>query len=97
LTVYWQSALLTRELKVIACTCCERADVPFVGMDDSSDMELLRKHLPDETGIQAQGAADLDEALKFQELGAARIATASSAVLLQAWEARITPPSPPAA
>lgn len=93
LMVCWQSALLTRELKVIACTCCERADVPFVGMDDISDLELLRKHLPDETGIQAQGAADLEEALKLQELGVARIATASSAVLLEAWKARIAPPT----
>jgi deoxyribose-phosphate aldolase len=96
LTVYWQSALLTKELKVIACTCCERADVPFVGMDDVSDLELLRKHLPDETGIQAWGAVDLEEALRFQELGAARIATPSSAALLEAWRRRISPPAPTA-
>jgi len=96
LTVYWESALLTRELKIIACTCAERAEVSMVGMDDVSDLELLRKHLPDETGIQAWGAANLEEALRFQELGAARIATAFSAAILEAWTQRIAPPSPPA-
>lgn len=93
LTVYWQSALLTHELKVIACTCCERAEVNFVAMDDLSDLNLLRKHLPDETGIQASGAATLEEALEFRQLGAARIATASSASILDAWKLRLAPPS----
>ena len=95
LTVYWQSALLTRELKIIACTCCERAEVPFVAMDDVSDLELLRKHLPDETGIQAGGASTVDEAMKLHELGAARIATTSSAAILEAWRTRLAPPPVP--
>jgi deoxyribose-phosphate aldolase len=96
LTAYWQSALLTRELKIIACTCAERAEVAFVGMDDVSDLELLRKHLPDEIGIQAWGAANLEEALKMQELGAGRLATVSGAAILEAWRQRIAPPTTPA-
>ncbi len=93
LTVYWQSSLLQREHKIIACTCCERAEVGFVAMDEISDLELLRQHLPDETGIQASDATTLDEALKLQELGAARIATVSSAAILRDWKARLTPPA----
>jgi deoxyribose-phosphate aldolase len=94
LTVYWDSALLTDELKIIACTCCERADVTFVAADAVSGMGLLRKHLPDETGIQASGAATLDEALELHTLGAARIATTATAAILDAWKARLAPPPP---
>ena len=95
-TVSWQSSLLTHELKVIACTCCERAEVGFVGMDAVADLDLLRTHLPDETGIEASGVSGLDEALRLRELGVARIATTSSAAILSAWKARIAPPASPA-
>jgi deoxyribose-phosphate aldolase len=94
LTVYWDSALLTDELKIIACTCCERADVTFVAAAAVAGMGLLRKHLPDETGIQVSGAATLDEALELQTLGAARIATTATATILDAWTARLAPPPP---
>jgi deoxyribose-phosphate aldolase len=92
LTVYWDSSLLSDELKIIACTCCERADVSFVAMDAVSRWTLLRKHLPDETGIQAWGAGTLDEALDLQTLGAARIATVAAPSILDAWKSRLTPP-----
>lgn len=92
LTVYWDSSLLTDELKIIACACCERADVPFVAASTAADLPLLRKHLPDETGIQVAGAATLEEALELQALGAARIATSSPIAILDEWKVRIAPP-----
>jgi deoxyribose-phosphate aldolase len=98
LTIYWDSALLTHELKVIACTCCERAEVSFVHADAVSELDVLRKHLPDETGIQAPvpGGATLDEALALQTRGFARIATPTLAPILDAWKLRLAPPAPAA-
>ena len=92
LTVFWDSALLTNELQVIACTCCERADVNFVSATAVSELSFLRKYLPDETGIQATGAVSLDEALEWQALGFARIATTSTMSILEAWKLRLAPP-----
>src|SRR4051794_22906891 len=60
LTVILEAALLTDEQKIIACTCCERAEVDFVASAPGytiPDLKLLRKHLPDETGIQASGVS----------------------------------------
>jgi hypothetical protein len=67
-----------------------------VAVDGVSGMPLLRKHLPDETGIQISGAASVDEALELQTLGAARLATTATAAILDAWKARLAPPAPPA-
>jgi deoxyribose-phosphate aldolase len=92
LTVYWDSALLTGELQIIACTCCERADVAFVAAAGAGDLPLLRKHLPDETGIQVAGAVTIDDALELQSLGAARLATHDIAPILDAWKLRLPPP-----
>jgi deoxyribose-phosphate aldolase len=95
LTVYFDAALIADELKVIACTCCERAGAQFVAANVLSDLDLLRKHLPDETGIQAAGAATLDQALELQRLGFARLATISTGAILEAWKLRIAAsPSP---
>jgi deoxyribose-phosphate aldolase len=96
LTVYFDAALIPDELKVIACTCCERTGAEFVATNVLSDLNLLRKHLPDETGIQAAGAAGLDQALEMQALGFARLATASTADILEAWKLRSAPPPSPA-
>jgi deoxyribose-phosphate aldolase len=93
LTAYLEPALLTGELKIIACTCCERADVPVVGVlasSDIADLQLLRKHLPDETGVQAWGIATLDEAVEAQAAGASRIATAEVASILDAWKQQLS-------
>jgi deoxyribose-phosphate aldolase len=90
LTVYWDSALLTTELQVIACTICERADVAAVAATGPADLPLLRKHLPDETVIQL-AASTLEEVLDLQSQGAGRIATAASAAILGAWKQRLTP------
>ena len=96
LTVILETALLTDEQKIIACTCCERAEVDFVSTATgytTSDLKLLRKHLPDETGLQASSVATLDEALELQTLGVSRIATTATAEILNEWKRRLAPPT----
>jgi deoxyribose-phosphate aldolase len=91
LTVYWDSSLLTQELQIIACTCCERAEVGAVAASSVHDLPLLKKHLPDETVIQA-AAAGLDEILTLQAEGVTQFATTATAAILDAWKQRIAPP-----
>src|SRR5204862_3880634 len=91
LTVIFEMSLLNTEHKIIACTCCERADVDFVSTGrgyTTEDLMLLRKHLPDETGLQATAVATLDETLELQGLGIARIATIHTAAILDEWKRR---------
>jgi len=90
LTVLLDTVRLTDELKIIACTCCERAEVDFV-CGAMADLALLRKHLPDETGIQAPEVTDLDSALGLLGLGYSRIATTTAASILAAWKERLAP------
>ena len=88
---------MTDELKIIACTCCERAEVDFVSTSRGytiPDLKLLRKHLPDETGIQVSGVATLDEALELQTLGVTRIATSFHRCDSGRVEAPRRPPPP---
>jgi deoxyribose-phosphate aldolase len=93
LTVYVDTAKLTDELKIIACTCCERAEVDFVS-GAVADLKLLRKHLPDETGLHAAGASTLEDALELLSAGFSRVATTSAAAILDAWKQRLAPSSP---
>jgi deoxyribose-phosphate aldolase len=90
LTVYWDAALLTTELQIIACTCCERAEVGAVAASSVTDLPLLKKHLPDETTVQASAAA-LDEVLGLQAQGVTRFATTATTAILDAWKQRIAP------
>jgi len=92
LTVILEAGYLTNELKVIACACCERAEVdrvmPSAAGWRAEDLQLLRKHLPEEVGLQAAGAETLEQVLELQGLGCARISTAAPAAILQSWQAR---------
>jgi len=91
LTILLDVARLTTELKIIAYTCCERAEIESAGPLGAltpADLALMQKHLPDETVIQAP-AATLEEALLWLEAGAGRIATDIPAVILEAWKARL--------
>ena len=45
LTVYLDTPALTTELKIIACTCIERAEVDAVAVPDASDLEIGRAHV----------------------------------------------------
>jgi deoxyribose-phosphate aldolase len=98
LKVILENAYLTDEHKIIACRCCERADVDFVktstGFAPSGytieDIKLMRKNLPPETGIKAAGGLrTVDQVLEVYELGCTRIGTASTAALLDEWKQRL--------
>jgi deoxyribose-phosphate aldolase len=98
LKVILENAYLTDELKIIACRCCERAEVDFVktstGFAPSGytmeDVKLMRKHLPEEIGVKAAGGIrTVDEVLALLEAGVTRIGTGSTAEILDEWKARL--------
>jgi deoxyribose-phosphate aldolase len=96
LKVSLENDYLTDELKVIACRCCERAEVDFV-QTSIPDIPLVRKNLPDEIGIKAAGGiGTLDQALAACTAGATRIGTTTPAAILDEWKARLAPPAPAA-
>jgi deoxyribose-phosphate aldolase len=103
LKVILENAYLTDELKIIACRCCERAEVDFVKTSTGfaptgytiEDIKLMRKHLPEEIGIKAAGGLrTVDQVLEVYELGCTRIGTTSTAALMEEWKARLAPPAP---
>lgn len=97
LRVTLENAYLTDELKIIGCRCAERADADSVGTSTGfaptayslEDLKLMRKHLPEETAVAAQGdIRTVAEALAAHEAGASRIVTAAAGELLEEWKAR---------
>jgi deoxyribose-phosphate aldolase len=101
LKVILENAYLTDELKIIACRCCERAEVDFVATSTGfaptgytlEDVKLMRKHLPEETAVKAEGGiGTVDEVLALYEAGATRIGTSSTAAILHEWKARLAAP-----
>jgi deoxyribose-phosphate aldolase len=101
LKVILENAYLTDELKIIACRCCERAEVDFVETSTGfaptgytlDDVKLMRKHVPEEIGVKAEGGIrTVDEALALYEAGVTRIGTGSTAEILEEWKARLAPP-----
>jgi len=103
LKVILENAYLTDELKIIACRCCERAEVDFVKTSTGfaptgytvEDVKLMRKHLPEEIGIKAAGGLrTVDQVLEVYELGCTRVGATSTAALLDEWKARLAPPPP---
>jgi deoxyribose-phosphate aldolase len=104
LKVILENAYLTDELKIIACRCCERAEVDFVKTSTGfaptgytvEDVKLMRKHLPEEIGVKAAGGLrTVDQVLEVYELGCTRIGTTSTAELLDEWKARLTAATAP--
>lgn len=98
LRITLENAYLTDELKIIACRCAERAEVDSVGTSTGfgpaayslEDLKLMRKHLPEETALAAQGEIrTVEEALAAQEAGAARLVTTAAAELLEEWKGRL--------
>src|SRR5437899_2212394 len=98
LKVILENAYLTDELKIIACRCCERAEVDFVktstGFAPSgytiADIKLMRKHVPEEIGVKAAGGLrTVEQVLEVYDLGCTRIGTTSTAALLEEWKARL--------
>jgi deoxyribose-phosphate aldolase len=101
LKVILENAFLTDELKIIACRCCERAEVDFVktstGFAPSgytlTDLQLMRKHLPEEIGIKAAGGIrSADQVLEVYAAGCTRIGTTGTAAILDEWKSRLAPP-----
>src|ERR1035438_8777198 len=86
LKVILENAYLSDELKIIACRCCERAEVDFVktstGFAPSgytlADIALMRRHLPEEIGVKAAGRT--------------RAGTTSAAAILDEWKTRLAQP-----
>ena len=106
LKVILENAYLTDELKIIACRCCERAEVDFVktstGFAPSGytveDIKLMRKYLPEEIGIKAAGGLrTVDQVLEVYELGCTRIGATSTAALLEEWKSRLAAATAPPA
>ncbi len=103
LTVTLENGYLTDELKVIACLCSERAEADFVktstgfgpGHWTADDLKLMRKHVPEEMGVEAEGVDTLEQALEVYSLGCARIRTEATAAILDGWEARLAAVSAP--
>jgi deoxyribose-phosphate aldolase len=98
LKIILENSLLTEELKIIACRCCERAEVNFVltstgfgpGGYTAEDLKLMRKYLPEEIGIKAAGGIrTVDQVLEIRELGGTRIGTTAAAAILDEWKARL--------
>jgi deoxyribose-phosphate aldolase len=95
LSVTFDSSFLNRELVIIACTCCERAEVDLVRAVSVEDLPLLRKHLPDETALALDGLESVDSVLQAIESGAARFATTATAAILAEWKSRLQPATAP--
>ena len=98
LKVILENAYLSDELKIIACRCCERAEVDFVQTSTGfaasgytlADIALMRRHLPEEIGGKAAGGIrTLDQVLEVYEAGCTRIGTTSTAAILDEWKARL--------
>jgi deoxyribose-phosphate aldolase len=95
ISVAFDTSYLNRELVIIACTCCERAEVDLVRTTSIDDLPLLRKHLPDETALALDGLESVDSILQGIEAGAARFATTSAAAILAEWKTRLQPAASP--
>ena len=103
LKVILETAWLTRELKIIACVCCERAGVDFVVTSTgyapagytADDLKLMREHLPEEVGIKAVGCLDtLEQVMEARALGCSRFGTTATAAVLDEWKARLAATTP---
>ena len=98
LTVILETGYLTDELKVIACACCERAEVdavcPSAAGYTLADLKLVRQHLPEEVALHAAGVQTLDEALELQSLGVSRLSTSAVQSILDALAATAPTPNP---
>jgi deoxyribose-phosphate aldolase len=97
-TAILENAWLTDELKIIALRCCERAEVDSVSTSTGfaptgytvADIALMRKYLPEETGVEASGGVGtLANVLEAYEAGCSRIATGQTAAILEEWKVRV--------
>ncbi len=77
---------VAEDLKIIACGCCERAEVEMVQPPAPSDLPLFRLRLPEEISLKAAGAIDtLEQALAAYQAGCSRVQCDSPAAILEEW------------
>lgn len=104
LKVILETGYLAEEQIIIACRCCERAEVDFVKTSTGfgprgysiDDIKLIRKHLPEEVGIKAAGGLEtVEQVLEVCELGCTRIGTTATAAILDDWKARLAAQTQP--
>jgi deoxyribose-phosphate aldolase len=97
LKVIFETAYLADDLKIIACGCCERAEVDFVSTSTGfgpagytlKDLTLLRNHLPEEISLKAEGEIrTVDQIIELYEAGCSRAGTRFSTAILDEWKAR---------
>jgi deoxyribose-phosphate aldolase len=104
LKVIFETAWLTDELKIVAARICARAEADFVqtatGFGPAAspaDLQLLRKHVPEDMSVKAAGGIEaLEQALEAIDLGAGRIGTTGTAQILDAWKLRLQAEQPAA-
>jgi deoxyribose-phosphate aldolase len=105
LKVIFENAYLTDELKIIACRCCERAEVDFVktstGFAPSGytldDVKLMRKYSPEPIQVKAAGGLrTVDQVLEVYQAGCTRIGTTMTDKFLEEWKTRLAPAATPA-
>lgn len=98
LKVIFENALLTDELKIIACRICGRAGVDFAKTSTGfaasgytlEDLRLMRAHLPEEVGLKAAGGVrTLEKAKEVYEAGCTRFGATATAAILEAWKAEL--------
>jgi deoxyribose-phosphate aldolase len=98
LKVILENAYLTGEQKIVACRCCERAEVDFVktstGFAPSGytieDVKLMRKYLPEGIGVKAAGGLrSVDQVLEVYAAGCTRVGTTATVAILDEWKARL--------
>jgi deoxyribose-phosphate aldolase len=101
-TVILENAWLTEEMKIIALRCAERAEADSVSTSTgfapagytAADVALMRKYLPEETGVEASGGVStLNESIEAYQAGCTRISTDRTAAILDEWKAGLVQPS----
>jgi deoxyribose-phosphate aldolase len=97
LTVVFENAYLTDELKIIACRLAERAEVDILKTSTGfapagysvDDVRLMRKYLPEETGIEAgPDLQTVEQVLEVHAAGCTRFCTSAAAAILEEWKGR---------
>ena len=90
LKVRLQSEFLDHELKIVACRIAKRAGIDYLASSVFDDFALLTEYLRERARLKALGPVEsLDEALRLRAAGCARIASENTAVILDAWKARL--------
>jgi deoxyribose-phosphate aldolase len=97
-TAILENAYLTGKLKIIALRGAERAEADLVSTSTGfapsgytvADLALMRKYLPEETGVEAAGGVEtLANVLEVYDAGCSRVATAETGAILEEWKMRL--------